>query len=718
MTVDPYSLCPGGTGKKIKFCCSDLVSELDKIERMIEGDQRIACLELITKLEGKYKDRACLMAARSMLELSMEDHAEAAATSIDAFLRKHPENPVALGQLAVLRCRQGKLKEAMPPLLRAFELSGTEMHPQVYQSMLAVSIALLSARYYHAARAVLALQAALSGAKDERVLRLYAQLQTDPDVPLLVKDEEQLSPAPEGAPWKFEFDRAYQRAMEMKWDVAAEKFAALAPLAGQSPALWRNLAILRGWLADTPGMVEALRRLAALDIPRDEAIEAEAVAQLFDLRSADDEIDVVEVEFNVFSQTDLEERLAADRQLERVAFDPRAWAELNEDGDAGPPPRAIFTLLSRPIPSTAAGLARDQIPEVVGGLQLFGRQTDRQERLVVEVDRDKLPSIETLLRRIGGDALGERSSAPEEVVGRRSKLQRLLNWDWRIPKDATIEQRKQLYAEERRDRILNQLPATALAQLGGQTLQQCAADPAGKIRAAGFLLLRDSLTIRARDAAIYDELRGKLGLPVPEPIDPATVKDLMRLPAVRLHRLQAGNLDDDSLLKVYRRANMLSALRAVVVFGEEIARRPSLSEKIDLAGVHGILAQFADSREAAVGHIEQARAIAQKAKRSSAPWDLEEMRLAADYGDFDGFARLFDHIRREHLREEGVQEALAEILMSHGLVDSSGRVMLPAAAPGSPIVVPGAAAPSKILTPDGAAPASERKPVLWTPGME
>ncbi len=717
MTVDPYSMCPGGTGKKIKFCCSDLVPELDKIERMIEGDQRVACLEFLTKLEGKYRDRACLMAARSMLELSMEDRGEAAAASIDAFLKKHPENPVALGHLAVLRCRQGKPQEAIAPLLRAIGLSGNEMHPNVYRSITAVTLALLSMRYYHAARAVLALQASLTGGKDERVVRLYAEMQHDPDVPLLVKDEEELVPAPEGAPWKFEFDRAYQRAMEMQWSVAAEKFAALAPLAGQSPALWRDVAILRGWLADLPGMVEALRRLAALDVPWDDAIEAEAVAQLFDGRSGEDDIDVIEVDFNVANQSDLEERLAADRQLERIPFDPRAWADL-ENGEAGPPPRAIFTLLSRPMPATAAGLARDQIPEVLGGLQLFGRQTDRPERLVVEADRDQLPAIETLLRRIGGDALGERATAPEHVHGRRPKTQRLLNWDWRIPNDAKVEQRKQLYAEERRDRILNQLPTIPLAQLGGQTLEQCAAEPAGRIRAAAFILLRDSLTIRKPDAAIYDELRRKLGLRVPEPIDPAAVKDLMRLPAVRLHRLQADKLDDESLLKVYRRANMLSAFRAVAVLANEIVRRATLSEKVDLAGIHGVLAQFADDQQQALDHIEQARGIAQKARRSSAPWDLEEMRLAADYGDSQNFMRLFDHIRREHLREEGVQEALVEILASHGLVDSSGRVMLPAAAPTSPIVVPGAASASKILTPDSADPAGERKPVLWTPGME
>ena len=43
MALDAYSLCPGGTGKKIKFCCPDFLPELEKIDRMIEGEQFIAC---------------------------------------------------------------------------------------------------------------------------------------------------------------------------------------------------------------------------------------------------------------------------------------------------------------------------------------------------------------------------------------------------------------------------------------------------------------------------------------------------------------------------------------------------------------------------------------------------------------------------------------------------------------------------------------------------
>ena len=94
MAIDPYSTCPGGTGKKLKFCCSDLVGELDKIQRMIEGEQHVACLDYIAKLESKYPERACLMALHSIIELSLEKHDEAAAT-INAFLRKYPENPLA-----------------------------------------------------------------------------------------------------------------------------------------------------------------------------------------------------------------------------------------------------------------------------------------------------------------------------------------------------------------------------------------------------------------------------------------------------------------------------------------------------------------------------------------------------------------------------------------------------------------------------------------------
>jgi hypothetical protein len=713
MTIDPYSTCPGGTGKKVKFCCSDLVADLDKIERMLEGDQRIACLDYISKLEAKCPQRACLMAVRSLLEISLDKQEEAGAT-ITAFLAKYPDNPVALARSAVLKCRQGEPREAIVSLLRAIEVSGEEIGTNIYQAITAVAISLEALGYVIPARALLLWQFRLSRGEDQQAALALFQLQGDPRLPLLLRDEPDLEPAPAGAPWKFEFDVAYKSADQGRWNVAAEKFAALIPLAGQSPALWRNLALLRGWLADYPGMVEALRKLATLDAPADDAIEAEALAQLVDQNSATDGVEIIEVEYAVANQADIEERFAADRQMERTPFDPRSWESDEDDETPSPPPRALFLLLDRPIAPTAVGLTHDQASRVSGTVLLFGRQTDRAERMVVQIERDSLPQTEALLKRIAGDALGERTSEPEKVVDRLPAIAHALRVDWRLPRDATPPQRAALMTAGRRDGMLNRLPKLRLNRLGGQTLELAATDPAGRIRASAMILSLDLAIPRDRDAEIYDDLRRQLGLPVPGPIDPASFTDNARVPAARLHRLQADRLSDKSLIELYRRARVVAFARATGKLAAELVRRPALAEQIDFAEPHGLLANLSETLDDALAHVDQGRAITQKARQSSAQWDLEELSLRIRFLDLQGAARVFDHLRKEHLGEEGVAEAVGQILVANGLVDPSGRLLLPPVAETSPILVPGGATASRILTPDSQ-PATERKSALWTP---
>src|SRR5437763_529745 len=71
MPLDRYLPCPGGTGKKIKFCCADLFGELEQIQRMLEGQQRMACLEHVQKTLARYPDRACLLAIKCLLEVEL-----------------------------------------------------------------------------------------------------------------------------------------------------------------------------------------------------------------------------------------------------------------------------------------------------------------------------------------------------------------------------------------------------------------------------------------------------------------------------------------------------------------------------------------------------------------------------------------------------------------------------------------------------------------------
>ena len=98
------------------------------------------------------------------------------------------------------------------------------------------------------------------------------------------------------------------------------------------------------------------------------------------------------VTFAVNNQSSLEERFAASRQLERMPIDPRMWSETTGEGADQPPPRAGYSLQDRPAPATD-GLTREQIPLILGMALLFGRQTDRGERLELIVPRSDVCSL-------------------------------------------------------------------------------------------------------------------------------------------------------------------------------------------------------------------------------------------------------------------------------------------------------------------------------------
>ncbi|MFM9196742.1 MAG: tetratricopeptide repeat protein, partial [Planctomycetia bacterium] len=137
MPLDPYSPCPGGTGKKIKFCCSELVGDLEQLDRLTEGQQYAAALAEVEKLTQRHPGKPCLMAHRTRLQLATKQFAEAAAGSM-AFLEACPDNPVALGQAAVTEAMVGRVQEAMALFdqarEKAHETSGAEVPQELVRT--------------------------------------------------------------------------------------------------------------------------------------------------------------------------------------------------------------------------------------------------------------------------------------------------------------------------------------------------------------------------------------------------------------------------------------------------------------------------------------------------------------------------------------------------------------------------------------------------------
>ena len=110
MPFDRYMPCPCGTGKKVKFCCEDLLSELEAIQKMLEGEQRLACLEYIDKLLETHPDRACLLAIKILVHYEMQQN-EPLEKTLQHFEEKHPENPIAAAE----RARSARILAARRP---------------------------------------------------------------------------------------------------------------------------------------------------------------------------------------------------------------------------------------------------------------------------------------------------------------------------------------------------------------------------------------------------------------------------------------------------------------------------------------------------------------------------------------------------------------------------------------------------------------------------
>ncbi|HZZ72698.1 MAG TPA: hypothetical protein VFE24_10615 [Pirellulales bacterium] len=705
MAIDPYSPCPGGTGKKIKFCCTDLPNDLEKIDRMLTGEQYAGALEQVERLEQSHSHRACLLATKIELQMAQQQYDRARET-IAEFLLYHPTNPVALANDAMMLAMAGEQQQAVDQLQAALESGGADIMPRVYEALGVVGQMLLVKERLPAALAHFTLQARLGGETDRRALSVIMRLNQTSACPLLFKETRELASAPEGVSWRAKFDEACEHGRHANWRRAEQQFAALLPEAENSAPLWRNLALVRSWLGDNAGAAAAWRRYAKFaetEISRDDAVEAEATAQLLEPDPVGDPIEVLHLEYPVTDFDALEARLLADKRLSRVPFDSAAMA-----AEGTPPPRAIYSLLDRPQPSRGAELTLEQLPRNLGRIYLFGKETDRAARLVFEVERDaRLEAAKETLLNVAAGTLG--AMAQEEVIEHVSAMQHALSLRFGIPDGLSREAQAKLILEIHRETLLKVWPATPMRLFGGQTPAAAAADPANTIPLLAAILNLELSSIELEQPNVYSEMRAVLGLPRSEPFD-CQNGDVGQIPLARLHRLNPGSLDNAQLAIAFNRVHMAGESAAAYKLAKAIIGRDGFDPLLRHDAYRELARMERDPRQA-IAYIDAGRKETEQRGFSSAAWDLQELAFHLEQGNFPEVSRLIDHVAREHRQEPGVAQALYQLMYEAGLVGADGQLRVPAAAP--------AAAPpsSEIWTPGGTQPQGEKQK-LWMPGME
>ena len=370
MAIDAYALCPGGTGKKIKFCCPDLFAELEKIDRMLEGEQILAATGHVDHLLAKSGKRACLMAIKGML-LRSAQQMEAAQAHAAEFLEAFPENPIAWAESAVLTAVTEGGRPSMPKLQRALACSDRNLGPRVYMAMDVVAEALLEDDDWLAARALWRLQLA-AASDDQRPMQHLVELNHSPHIPLLLKDEPPLAWCPEGVAGKSCIDEALGLVPAGRWQAAAQRLAALtqgrAPDGGglEGPGDCPRLAGRRRW--GCPGLAEVRRAPRCQDM--EDAVEATAIAMMLSHDPLGDATDWLHLDWPVEDAERLQESLLSDPRINPVPFDPAAMAS-----DQSPPPRGISCSWIGPRPRRPRDRAGDDTADAGAGDAL--RPADR-----------------------------------------------------------------------------------------------------------------------------------------------------------------------------------------------------------------------------------------------------------------------------------------------------------------------------------------------------
>ncbi len=713
MPMDAYSPCPCGSGKKIKFCCKDLLSDLQKIERMLEGEQYMACLSHIERLEQSNPGRACLMATKTLLLRITGQESEAKKATTE-FVEKHPDNPLALCDSALITAADESGRAALVVLEKAIAASGGAFSGRLYEAISAIVQILLSEGHFLAARALTLFQASIVG-QDDPAMELLMRLNAMQNVPLVVKDGRGLQQCPDDAPWKQEFDAAFKLAAEARWSEAEAKLTGLVKTAPQSSALWRNLAKLRAWMADPEGANEALERFATLEVGLEDAVEAQAQALFLSDDPLGDELNVFDVSYMIADPEKLQETFSTSNRVAQAPMDPR----MLQREDDSPPPKAVYLFFDKPAPDSDSDLDLGTVPRVVCHGFFFGKETDRDARLecfgLVEQDR---PLVDAFLKELDDDADG--LSKPS---GNVSRSQDMLSREWRLPNGSSREEFQKLADGYLEEALLGRWVEMSLGLLDGKTPREAASDSAYRAKVLAAIMVLDFWLEQSGARFDTNRLRSELGLPALEAID-ALEAPITSLPLVRLARVDVTKISDDDVLAGYRRAVSFGAQAAVEKFGRELVGRETLSSRDERLQAYRLLARMTDDPDEAIALIEAGRRATVERGGSCANWDLLELSLRFERMESAEISRLMSHIESQHGREPGVIEALTQMLVQMGVLRPDGTPAMPMGAPPTEdpsIVVPGGEAeePGKIWTPDGSSGSSEgEKPKLWTPGMD
>lgn len=623
MAIDPYALCPCGSGKKIKFCCNDIVEDMQKILSMRQNNQLHMALQSLSRLRKSLKagHPGEVWVRTTEATILLEDNQlDLAKTAVAEALESLPDNPQLLALSAITSVLADGYQASQDIVNRALQQSAVE------QRNLIANLASLLAQHFMEANKVMAAR---------QHLTLSLRMSVDP-APVV----EQLSAfdGNQSLPFWFRSDYFlksvdvaeelkddYQAAAELEscgcYQLAAVAFEAIANKDPENSALWYNTALCLAWSGDEPGAIEAFGEAARTETNFDDAVACETICQMLELLDPEEGIEVSRTLFRVKSVSKL---------LTHWQESPHIVA-----GETSPEQNyaAKLQLIDRPqVPQTELeNMSVQDVPNLIGDITVIDADADTDSPAQVLFEYYGKAKLDSQISLLTEAAQGELElDGKTEVIATMPTEIHDLHHNWYVAPATPLHALHRL-SRERWERILAEVwPNLPLSALDGKTPLETVGDDESKLELTAAINSLEAICDQQEYFFDPQPLRERLQVPEPTPLVIGEETVLSTLTLAELRRLTISELTDTQLTHVLRRAIVTKLCSLSYNVFTEILTRPDLLSEADTSAVYSELVGLARTkfnREEALEWIEKGRNYDRNRNESIetvAMWDLRE----------------------------------------------------------------------------------------------
>ncbi|MCR5164658.1 MAG: hypothetical protein K6C40_11630 [Thermoguttaceae bacterium] len=683
--IDAYSLCPGGTGKKIKFCCRGRLEDFRKIYKYLDVNQYTACLNYVDSLLVADPECACLLAIRCIILKAISDRENDFIETAKRFYESHPENPIAIAESAQAILIEGQkaiktefgdvpatqpllqmqereklrqiVREAILRYEKVFYTPQPFQYEQVVLELTQISQMVMKAGFYESANAWLGLtpEMRLEPEIQEKFMKRLSQLKTSKAIPLCFRIGLKIRFAPEEVSWKEDFDRIIQEsALKLRWTQAIYDLKSLASQNAEilkCSAFWYDLALLSEWLCDLDSAQNYWTEyLACDDVPFYDALEKRIRVSFFSDCPFQDEMNICKQEFPLTDAQAALEKLQAAPNFTHLE-------NLQKPELDGEKVLAAFDVLDAPAVTSVKDLDFEEIPVVIANAVLWAATDEKPARLAVI---NILEGGASFVRDVIESAIqpwlvGEMTQTVARSISvTLDTILRKIN----LPAGLSDEKIREIKNAHCRSILLNRWINYPLGILQNHSIRSASKKPEFRAQVETVLyILRHLLEREKISTSILDELRAALD---PAPLPEITAEMLPTLSPIFFDQLPAELITPETLEQVFyvsRVFNSNNIPRPILEMAAKDERySPQLRVEI-LKSLWSMCPMVSQTQEI----IKNGRTLCKENGLSDVFFDIMEVASSVSEGKFHTVFERIKHIRQEHSDDADAMQYVSQL---------------------------------------------------------